>query len=108
MKVRHLLPVTAFALVTVMGRLDAQQIGIKGGGSFGRISNKGLLPGELETRTGGAGGIYLTTGTGLVGFGIEALYAQRGATSNVSFAQAQTRLDYIDVPAYLRIMAPTG
>jgi outer membrane protein with beta-barrel domain len=89
------------------GQARAQAIGIKGGVSFGNISNKGLLPSSLETRTGGALGVYLDSGTGLVSFGIEGLYAQRGATSNQSLATAETRLDYIDVPAYLKIMVPT-
>jgi hypothetical protein len=81
-------------------------IGAKGGVSFGNISNKGLLPGNLDTRTGGAGGVYLHAGTGIVGFGIEALYAQRGAKSDQSLATSETKLDYIDVPAYLRVAIP--
>jgi hypothetical protein len=86
----------------------AQSIGLKAGLSFGNISNKGLLPSNLETRTGGAGGISFTTGSGLVGFGVEGLFAQRGATSNQSLATAETRLDYIDVPVYLRVGIPVA
>jgi hypothetical protein len=85
----------------------AQSIGIKAGLSFGNITNKGLLPSNLDTRTGGAGGISFRTGSGIVGFGVEALYAQRGASSDESLATAQTRLDYIDVPVYLRVGIPT-
>jgi hypothetical protein len=85
----------------------AQSIGIKAGLSFGKITNEGLLPSNLDTRTGGAGGITFRSGSGLLGFGVEALYAQRGATSDQSFATAQTRLDYIDIPVYLRIAIPT-
>lgn len=81
-------------------------IGIKGGVSFGNISNKGVLPGNLDTRTGLAGGLYLGFG-GAVGFGIEGLYAQRGAESDEAIATAETRLDYLDIPGYLKIQLPT-
>ena len=47
--------------------------GVKAGISFGNISNKGLLPGNLDTRTGGAAGVYLNIGGGLVGLGIDGL-----------------------------------
>ena len=89
------------------GTLLAQpEIGIKGGASFGDISNKGLLPGNLKHRTGLAGGLYLGSG-GAIGFGIEGLYAQRGAESDEATATAETRLDYLDVPGYLKIKIPT-
>ena len=88
-------------------RLLAQPaIGIKGGASFGDISNKGLLPGNLKHRTGLAGGLYLGSG-GMIGVGIEGLYAQRGVESEEATAIAETRLDYIDVPAYLKVRIPT-
>jgi Outer membrane protein beta-barrel domain len=91
----------------VTGSLAAQgEFGIKAGASFGNISNKGVLPGNLKTRTGAAGGLYLGSG-GVIGFGIEGLYAQRGAKSDESFADSQTRLDYIDVPVYLKLQVPT-
>lgn len=99
---------TALALVTTAGAPLAAQaaFGIKGGLSFGNISNKGVLPGNLKTRTGIAGGLYLGAGTSVVGFGAEALYAQRGLKSDESLAVAETRLDYIDIPAYLKINIP--
>jgi hypothetical protein len=83
------------------------EAGLKGGVSFGNISNKGLLPGNLDTRTGFAGGLYLGYRVGFIGLGLEGLYARRGAKSDQSFATAQTRLDYIDVPAYVKVSLPT-
>ena len=77
-------------------------LGIKGGASFGNVSNKGILPGNLGERTGFAAGISLGAVQGLLGYGIEGLYAQRGVTSSTSVAERN--LDYVDVPAYLRIM----
>jgi hypothetical protein len=79
--------------------------GIKGGASFGNVSNKGVLPGDLGSRTGFAAGLSLASKGGLLGFGVEGLYVQRGVTSNTS-GDAR-KLDYADVPVYLRVMVPT-
>ena len=86
----------SFALLAIAAPavLYAQgEAGLKGGVSFGNISNKGVLPGNLGTRTGFAGGIYLGYRVGFIGVGLEGLYARRGAKSDSSFATAQTRLD---------------
>jgi outer membrane protein with beta-barrel domain len=97
----------AVVLFGVQGSLRAQpEIGIRGGASFGNISNKGLLPGSLKNRTGLAGGLYLGSG-GAIGIGVEGLYAQRGAESEETVATAETRLDYFDVPGYVKIKIPT-
>jgi len=84
------------------------EVGIKGGLSFGNISNKGVLPGSLKTRTGIAGGLYFGYSAPVVGIGFEALYAQRGLRSDESISVAETKLDYIDIPAYLKINIPTS
>src|SRR5882724_2865665 len=97
-----LLALAASAVLYAQG-----EAGLKGGVSFGNISNKGLLPGNLDTRTGFAGGLYLGYRVGFIGVGLEGLYARRGAKSDQSFATAQTRLDYIDVPAYVKVSLPT-
>ena len=78
---------------------------IKGGGSFGDVSNRGVLPGNLSTRTGFAVGLALGSSGGVLGFGLEGLYAQRGIQS--ATAGDSRSLDYIDVPLYLRLMVPT-
>lgn len=80
------------------------EFGLKGGVSFGNISNKGVLPGNLDNRTGFAAGVSVAT-TGLIGIGGEALFAQRGIKSDV--AGDGTKVDYVDIPVYLRVMAPT-
>jgi Outer membrane protein beta-barrel domain len=79
---------------------------IKGGGSFGNVSNRGVLPGNLSTRTGFAVGVALGSSGGVLGFGLEGLYAQRGVQS--ATAGDSRSLDYIDVPLYLRLMVPTA
>ena len=77
--------------------------GIKGGLSFGNVSNSGLLPGNVTQRTGFAFGVSGVT-SGMLGIGAELLYAQRGVTSSVA---ADTRqLDYLDIPDYVRLALP--
>jgi len=77
--------------------------GIKGGFSYGDVTNRGFLPGALKDRTGFAAGVGLSS-TALLGFGAEALYAQRGVVSNTS--GDSWKLNYIDVPVYVRAGLP--
>lgn len=79
-------------------------MGIKGGWSYGNVSNSGALPGSNGERTGFAVGVSANSGGGF-GLGIEAMYAQRGVTS--SLGPDSRRLDYIDVPVYLRLSLPS-
>lgn len=80
------------------------EFGIKGGASFGNISNKGVLPGDLKTRTGFAAGVSLGLGTQLLGVGAEALFAQRGLSSD---GTGEAKLDYLDIPVYLKLQVPS-
>ena len=106
MRVRPLI-ITAGMALALHGTLAAQaEFGVKAGASFGNIKNKGLLPGSLKTRTGAAGGVYLGFRAAVIGAGVEALYAQRGARSDQSVSDAPTKLDYIDFPAYLKVSLP--
>jgi hypothetical protein len=82
----------------------AQGLGIKGGLSFGNVSNRGVLPGNFDTRTGFAVGLALTPGRSLLGLGVEGLYAQRGVEG--ANPPDTRRLDYVDVPAYLNVALP--
>ena len=92
------------ALLAAPASLAAQvEFGLKGGASFGNISNKGVLPGDLGTRTGFAAGASLGFRARVVGVGVEALYAQRGLSSDAG----DQKLDYVDIPGYLNLQAPT-
>jgi outer membrane protein with beta-barrel domain len=82
-------------------------LGLKGGASFGNVTNRGILPGTLSDRTGFAIGLSAGASQSLFGFGIEGLYAQRGVTSSTAATESRS-LDYVDVPAYLRVMIPMG
>ena len=74
-------------------------IGIKGGWSYGDVSNSGVFPGGAKSRSGVAIGLAMLSG-GPLGFGIEALYAQRGI---IGTSGNSRELDYIDVPVYVRV-----
>lgn len=80
------------------------EFGLKGGASFGNISNKGLLPGNLKTRTGWAAGASLGFRARLLGVGAEALFARRGLSSD---GTGDLKLDYVDIPVYVKLQAPT-
>lgn len=100
--------VVAAGLLALPATLAAQaEFGIKGGASFGDISNKGLLPGDLDNRTGFAAGVSLGMRARAIGLGVEALYAQRGVTASDAVAGDDLELDYIDIPVYLKLQVPT-
>lgn len=103
------LPLLATALVlaaaTPLAAQAGVEVGIKGGVSFGDVSNKGILPGNLKGRTGFAAGAALVT-KGLVGIGVEGLFAQRGVKADDA-TTTEYKLDYVDVPVYLRVRIPT-
>ena len=65
--------------------VQAQGLTVKGGLSYGDVSNRGLLPGALDVRTGFAAGLSLSpSGSNLLGLGVDALYAQRRLDSGAS------------------------
>ncbi len=79
-------------------------VGLKGGFSYGNVSNRGVLPGNLQERTGFALGVALGAGRNMLGFGVEGLYAQRGVAGSTT---DERKLDYADVPVYLRVLFPS-
>ncbi|HUX34288.1 MAG TPA: porin family protein [Gemmatimonadaceae bacterium] len=100
--------VIGFLLLAGTGAVAQAQGGglaIKGGLSYGNVSNGGTLPGSVTQRSGFAIGLSANTG-GMLGLGIEGMYAQRGF-DNSTAADAR-HLDYIDVPVYVRVAIPTG
>ncbi len=97
-------PSAVVVIAAIVGApLAAQEFTVKAGASFGGVSNNNLLPGTLGHRNGFAAGLGLASG-GLVGFGVEALIAQRGVVSDQ--AAGERKLDYVDIPGYLRIRLP--
>ncbi|HET9949174.1 MAG TPA: porin family protein [Longimicrobiales bacterium] len=100
--------VTALAAAYAIGLSPAAleaQAAIKGGVSFGDVSNSGVLPGDVEGRTGFTIGLSLFS-PGPIGIGLEVFYSERGVTGRE--APASRELEYIDVPLLLRAAIPTG
>ena len=94
----------ALLIVAAPAAVRAQSFGIKGGLSYGSVpNNNGVVPGTLSAHSGFAIGVGLATG-GVLGFGVEGLYAQRGFTSSTAGA-SQSR-SYVDVPLYLKLQLP--
>lgn len=104
---KHPLILAVAALLVAAPALVSAQAGfeVKGGFSYGNVSNRGLLPGTLRERTGFAAGIGVGVSRRLLGFGAEALYAQRGVESPNDPASSR-QLDYVDVPLYVRAALP--
>jgi hypothetical protein len=93
------------SLAAAAGPVAAQvEFGVKGGASFGNVTNKGLLPGNLKTRTGWAAGVSLGFRARVIGIGAEALYARRGLKSD---GTGDLKLDYVDFPVYAKFQVPT-
>jgi hypothetical protein len=80
-------------------------LALKAGLSYGDVSNRGLLPGALNVRTGFAVGASLNlAGGSLLGLGVDALYAERRLDSDTAGDSREIR--YIDIPLYLRAAVP--
>ena len=96
---------TAVALAAGPVAARAQSIDFKGGLAYGAVpNNSGILPGTLSANTGFALGIGVATG-GVVGWGAEFLYAQRGFKGSV--LGTSQKLSYLDIPLYLRVSVPS-
>lgn len=95
---------TALALLGAPAAHAQGGIGIKGGLAYSDVSNSGVLPGDLHSRTGFAIGLGVESASP-VGLGLEALYAQRGVTGGT--LNESRELNYIDVPLYLRLAVPS-
>lgn len=78
------------------GMLAAQGLGIKAGYSFGTAPEDIA---SLKSHSGVALGVGLQSG-GIIGWGVDALYAERGFTSSASGGSQKYK--YVDVPFYLR------
>jgi hypothetical protein len=102
---RTLIAVAAAALCAMPSTSSAQGLGILVGPSYGTVPNSSS--GSLHANSGFAFGLSAQSG-GTLGFGINALYAQRGFTSTDPLVASSQKLSYIDVPVYLRVAIHTA
>ncbi|NOT06666.1 MAG: PorT family protein [Gemmatimonadales bacterium] len=101
--------VTLLALMAIPTIASAQGkpagFGLKVGAVFANVSNSGVLPNDMGSRTGFSAGLALGIPGGVVGFGAEALYVQHGLKSSAS--ANSLKIDYVSIPVYLRLGIPT-
>ena len=97
--------IAALCLVPVLASAQDGGLSVKGGLSYGNVSNSGVLPGSVTQRSGFAVGLSAITG-GAFGLGVEVLYAERGISSSVT--ADERHLNYIDIPVYLRLAVPSA
>lgn len=101
---RSTLVIAVAALCSLPVVASAQGLGLIGGLSWGSTPDQnGALPGTLKANSGFAVGLALESG-GVLGFGVNALYSQRGFTSTA--VGSSEKLSYIDVPLYLKFSIP--
>lgn len=104
--------VLALALVGAALPAAAQvEYQIKGGLSVGNVTNADdIIPGvDNSSRIGfgiGVGAAWRSAG--VLGFAVEALFSQRGVVGTSGDITAERKLDYIDLPAFLRLSAPSS
>src|SRR5258708_29151665 len=96
--------ITAMLIAAPLAARAQGGFGLRGGYSYGNVSNNGVLPGDARQRTGFALGVGVSTGSP-IGIGMEALYAQRGVTSTTAADPRQ--LNYLARPVYLRCPIPS-
>lgn len=103
-RIRTITAIAAAAAAMLPQAARAQSVVVKAGYSYSSVpNNNGALPGTLSSHDGVAAGIGLVS-SGLLGWGVEGMYAERGFNS--SSAGSSQRLSYVDVPAYLRVAIP--
>jgi hypothetical protein len=101
---RSFIALAVAALCVVPMAAEAQGFGVLGGWSYGQVPSSNTTGhGSLSGNSGFALGVGVESG-GPVGFGVNALWAQRGFRSTL-IGNSQT-LNYIDVPIYLRLALP--
>ena len=95
-------PLSAFAQQPAP-RHEGIGIGVKAGPLFSSLDAKDD-PNVFKTRTGIIGGLFLGGNRpGIVGVGVDLLYARRGA--KIEGTDLTVDMDYINVPVYARINA---
>jgi len=63
---------------------------------------------DKTNRTGFAGGAFLNYDAGLLGFQVGAEYVQKGVDLDISNTVSQLSLNYVEIPAVLKLGIPLG
>lgn len=100
---------TAFVILAYPApRLDAQTtFGFRGGVSVASASADIGETFDKSNRTGFAGGVFLDMGgSGILGFQVGAQYTQKGVELDVGEAVREPSLDYLEIPAVVKVGLP--
>ena len=102
----------AAALLTAThSRAQAQQglaLGLRAGVSVASASIDASQTFDKSNRTGFAGGVFLDYDAGLLGFQVGAQYSQKGVDLNVGTAVEEFSLNYVEIPAVVKLGIPLG
>ena len=114
------LAIALLASAATPATADAQgnTFGLKGGVSsskllFGNEEDAQGTEDFLQSRSGAAGGVFLTFGAGRpIGFQIEALYVEKGVAGEAEFEgesiEGEMAFTYVEVPVLVRLGIPVG
>lgn len=84
-------------------------LGVRGGITVGSVSGDVEGTFDKSNRTGFIGGVFLDfVGTGLLGFQVGAQYTQKGAELDFGGAADELSLDYLEIPAVVKLGIPFG
>lgn len=107
MRITSGLSICAIMAISTPTAANAQMsLGVKGGLSFGTLSNKSP---DWKSRTGFAVGLALDPHAKVIGIQPEVLYVQKGVEfdGSPSSSSDAPKLSYIEVPVLLKVTIPT-
>ena len=101
----------AVALALVTSSAQAQmgwELGARGGVTVASVSGDLADTFDTSNRTGFVGGLFLNYDAGLLGFQVAGQYSQAGAEFDAGEAVENFDLNYIQIPAVIKVGIPLG
>jgi hypothetical protein len=110
MRTWRFVSVLAAALLLSAASIQAQTtLGVRGGVSVSSVDLDVAETFDDSNRTGFDGGVFLDIGgSNILGFQIGAQYAQKGAELDFGEAVEELTLNYLEIPAVLKLGLPLG
>jgi hypothetical protein len=101
----------AVALALVTSNAQAQmgwELGARGGVTVASVSGDLADTFDTSNRTGFVGGLFLNYDAGLLGFQVAGQYSQAGAEFDAGEVVDSFDVDYIQIPAVIKVGIPLG